>query len=430
MHPTLILLLDGLGDRGYQALGGRTTNEAARTPQLDALARRGSCGLLHPLGPGRAPSSELAHWAMLGYLDDEFPGRAVLEALGGGQKVEPDDVLAYAALRPARRRDGALWITGRVRAGEERDARELLAAVQSVEIDDLSFSLAHLGRGEGVLRISGGAHDAVTDSDPFFRDRLPVLRPTAVAPAAEATAKAAEAWAQRTVSLLGNHPLNRAREERGEDALAVVTLKWWGSLRPRPTFLERHGVHGAIVGASRFLAGLATALGLSFRACPEHPEPAIGLERRLAIAGQALADGATFVLCHTKVLDEAGHTKEPRRRLAAIEALDRPLGSLGHPPFCDAAVMVTGDHATPAEPDVIHSGDPVPLVLVGPGVSADEVERFGEVACARGLLGHLRGGDVMPVLLNAANRSLFRGSRPSPVRHACGFPAAVRPLRA
>jgi 2,3-bisphosphoglycerate-independent phosphoglycerate mutase len=91
-------------------------------------------------------------------------------------------------------------------------------------------------------------------------------------------------------------------------------------------------------------------------------------------------------------------------------------------------VCLTGDHATPASPDVIHSGDPVPLVVAGPGVGADRVERFGERDCAGGILGHLRGPDLMPVLLNAADRPLFLGSRPTPFDGADGYPALLEPL--
>jgi 2,3-bisphosphoglycerate-independent phosphoglycerate mutase len=89
---------------------------------------------------------------------------------------------------------------------------------------------------------------------------------------------------------------------------------------------------------------------------------------------------------------------------------------------------VTGDHATPASPDVIHSGDPVPLIVAGPGVRADNVRRFGELDCAAGILGHLRGADLMPVLLNAADRPLFLGSRPTPFDDADGYPAVLEPL--
>src|SRR5262249_61211603 len=92
---------------------GRTGVEAARTPNLDALCTRGSCGVIYAIGPGRAPSSEVAHWSMLGYRPDEFPGRAVFEALGRGQEVSGEHVFAYAALRPAERRGGGWGGAGR-----------------------------------------------------------------------------------------------------------------------------------------------------------------------------------------------------------------------------------------------------------------------------------------------------------------------------
>jgi len=108
-----------------------------------------------------------------------------------------------------------------------------------------------------------------------------------------------------------------------------------------------------------------------------------------------------------------------------IEELDAALVGL---PLDRAVVCLTGDHATPASPDVIHSGDPVPLLVAGPGVRADAVERFGELDCAAGILGQLRGPDLMPVLLNAADRPLFLGSRPTPYEGADGYPLLLEPL--
>src|SRR5207244_4801783 len=99
VYPISVCLLAGLADRAHDSLGGRTANEAADTPNLDRLAAEGSCGLIYGVGPGRAPSSEIAHWAMLGYTPEEFPGRAVFEALGAGQEIDPADVLAFAALQ-------------------------------------------------------------------------------------------------------------------------------------------------------------------------------------------------------------------------------------------------------------------------------------------------------------------------------------------
>ena len=415
MYPIVVVLLDGLGDRAHASLGGRTANEAAATPNLDALAAAGSCGVLYAVGPGRAPSSEVAHWSMFGYRPEEFPGRAVLEALGAGQEVDPADVLAFAALRPTEERDGALWLTGRPREGEDdEEAAALVERCAEIEIDGLRFRLDHVGRGEAILRVSGGADDRVTDSDAFFRDRYPVLRPQAVVPEAGRTARAAEEWT-RTV-----------RERLSGERFDVITIKWWGRLRPAPTFAERHGVSGFLAASSRFMQGLAHAVGLEAIELGETDDPTADLQQRVVLIHERLEAGDAFAFVHVKAADEAGHTKEPAIKQRTIELLDAALSDL---PTDRAVVCVTGDHATPAYPEVIHSGDPVPLILAGPGVRADGVRSFGELDCAAGILGHLRGPDLMPVLLNAADRPLFLGSRPTPFSGADGYPSILEPLR-
>jgi len=396
--PIVLVLLDGLGDRAHDVLGGRTAGEAAATPNLDAFAARGSCGLLYAVGPGRAPSSEVAHWAMLGYRPDEFPGRAVFEALGRGQEVSDEDVFAYAALRPAERREDGWWLTGR--PDPERDAEDaaaLVARCDGIEIDGLRFSLEEVWRGEAVLRIAGGADDRVTDTDAFFRDRHPVLRPRPLVPEARRTARACEEWSREVMRRLEGERFN------------VITLKWFGRLRHVPTFRERHGLSGSFAAESAFLRGLGRSVGL---------EP-IEAKLDLGLVAERLEAGDDFVYVHDKRVDEAGHTKDPREKQRAIETLDSQLGAL---PVDRAVVCVTGDHATPASPEVIHSGDPVPLLIAGPGVRADAVTSFGELDCSAGILGQLRGPDLMPVLLNAADRPLFLGSRPTPADGADGYP--------
>jgi 2,3-bisphosphoglycerate-independent phosphoglycerate mutase len=265
--------------------------------------------------------------------------------------------------------------------------------------------------------VAGGGDDAVTDSDPFFRDRQPVMRPLPLAPGAAATARAAEAWSRATV-----------RPAPGGRGLAAITLKWWGRVRQVPAFRERHGLDGVVIGASPFLAGLAGTLGMAYEHAPEDDaDPAAALRGRIGRTRRALDGGAAFVLAHLKATDEAGHTKDPRVKRETIEALDTAVRDCGDR-LGDVILCVTGDHATPTDPEVIHSGDPVPFLLSGPGVRADRVDRFGELDCGAGILGRIGGRDVMPLLLNAADRPLYLGSRPTPVPGAAGVPAAVEPL--
>jgi 2,3-bisphosphoglycerate-independent phosphoglycerate mutase len=403
--PIVVLLLDGLADRAHASLGGRSGVEAAATPNLDRLCASGSCGVLYAVGPGRAPSSEVAHWSMLGYRPDEFPGRAVFEALGRGQEASAEDVFAYAALRPAERREDGWWLTGRPDPDRDaEEAEELVTRCDGITIDGLTFSLAHAWRGEAVLRISGGADERVTDSDSFFRAWYPVLRPQPLVPEAERTARACEQWMREVMRRLEGERFN------------VITLKWFGRPKDVPSFLERHGLAGTFAAESAFLRGLGRCVGLV---------PVENPHMNVELVHERLDAGDTFVYVHDKRVDEAGHTKDPNVKRETVELIDAAFADL---PTDRAIVCVTGDHATPASPDVIHSGDPVPFVVAGPGVRADRVREFGESTCAQGILGHLRGPDMMPVLLNAADRPLFLGSRPTPFDGADGYPAILDPL--
>src|ERR671934_1049458 len=317
MYPILVVLLDGLADRAHDVLGAKTGNEAAATPNLDRLCAAGSCGVLYAIGPGRAPSSEVAHWSMLGYLPHEFPGRAVFEAVGRGQEVSAEDVFAYAALRPAERRDGGWWLTGRpdpVRDVEE--AERLIDRCDGIEIDGLTFSLTHVWRGEAVLRISAGAGDRVTDTDAFFRAWYPVLRPQALVPAAERTARACEQWTREVMRRLDGERFN------------VITLKWFGRPKEVPSFLERHGVTGTFAAESAFLRGLARAVGLDAFEARETDDPAADLRGRIALVNERLDAGDTFVFVHQKSADAAGHTKDPHRKRAMLETMDTALDDL------------------------------------------------------------------------------------------------------
>src|SRR6266702_672820 len=303
MHPIVVFLLDGLADRAHESLGGRSGLESATTPNLDRLCSAGSCGVLYAVGPGRAPSSEVAHWSMFGYRPDEFPGRAVFEALGRGQEVSAEHVFAYAALRPAERRDDGWWLTGRPHPVDDPgEAERLVKSCDGIEIDGLTFSLQHVWRGEAVLRISGGADERVTDTDAFFRARHPILRPQPLVPEAARTARAAEEWTREVMRLLEGEPFD------------VITLKWWGRPHDVPTFEQRHGLSGTFVAESAFLRGLARAVGLEAVEAAETDDAAGDLRRRMELVHARLDAGDTFGFVHQKSADAAGHTKYPRKK--------------------------------------------------------------------------------------------------------------------
>ena len=91
-------------------------------------------------------------------------------------------------------------------------------------------------------------------------------------------------------------------------------------------------------------------------------------------------------------------------------------------------LVVTADHSTPSGGPLIHSGEPVPLLLHGAGVRRDRVEQFDEVATAGGSLGRVRGREFMYLLLNHLERAKLRGIMDTPVDQPY-WPGDYQPLR-
>ena len=54
----IILVGDGMGDYPLDELGGKTPLEAARTPNLDRLARAGRVGTVRTVPEGMEPGSD------------------------------------------------------------------------------------------------------------------------------------------------------------------------------------------------------------------------------------------------------------------------------------------------------------------------------------------------------------------------------------
>jgi len=433
--PVLLVILDGLGDRACAELGDQTPCEAASTPHLDALAARGINGVHVPFGPGRATSSEHAHWALFGFGEVPFPGRAAIEALGVGLSPPVDVPLFHLALRAGLPRDGLLQLGVRARPrADAAGAAELFAVLGGRSHDGIHFELLPLRTGEAVLVAHGATSHEVSDSDSLFDHLHPWMRPKALPEArdpaaARRLAAALERWLLESRQLLLQHPVNARRRAEGLPALDVVVSKWASRLDPAmPGFEATNGIRGAAVTDTALYRGFARLLGMELVDIPYDPgDPAGDMRRRLEAACGLLASHA-FVHVHVKATDEAAHTKNPDFKREIIAATDAGLGALlelSH----RAVVAVTGDHASPSTGSLLHSGDPTPLVVAAPGLRPDAVTTFGERPALSGECGRLRAAEVLPYLLGLANRPFFIGHRPGAQR-TLALPDAPEPMRA
>jgi 2,3-bisphosphoglycerate-independent phosphoglycerate mutase len=417
--PSVLVILDGLGDRGLLEHDGLTPSEAAVTPTLDRLTRRGATGWHVPFGWGPAAASERAHWAMFGFGDVPFPGRAVLEGLGADIEIPLDVATTFACVRTSEVVGNELRIFGRTARTEEdeADARTLFTELQPL-LRSFGAQLRPMGRGEALLTFPDFSHGEVTDSDPFFETFHPWLKVRATSSDTEAIADHLNGFLTAAREKFIASDVNKAREALDKPALNVLTTKWSGTRRRIPTFEQRCGVAGAAVTDSRMYRGLARILDMQ----AEHQAPmkdhAQDMLKRVEIARRLIARGARFVHVHTKATDEAGHARRPHEKRKVIEALDDGLKGLDA--LADRAIVaVTGDHATPSSGGVLHTADATPFLLVGPTVRADEVAHLGERECRSGWYGRISASEVLPLMFSHANRPVFLGHRSSPlVTHA------------
>ena len=81
----------------------------------------------------------------------------------------------------------------------------------------------------------------------------------------------------------------------------------------------------------------------------------------------------------------------------------------------EVLLIVTADHSTPSSGPLIHSGESVPLMFYGQGVRRDGVSRFNEVDVTTGVLGSVRGKELMYLVLNHLDRAKLQGIMDTPV---------------
>jgi 2,3-bisphosphoglycerate-independent phosphoglycerate mutase len=382
----VLLVLDGLGDLPNPARGGRTPLEAARTPNLDALAPASALGRILPVAPGVTPGSGPGHLALFGYDPIETTvGRGVLEAIGAGIELEPGDVAARANFCTL---DAAGTVTDR-RAGRissevcAKLVEQLKAGCARIEDIDVLLQAGKGHRFVAVLR-GPGLGGEVSDADPHKEGKpIPPSRPIAASAAADKTARVANALVARAAKVL-----------RAETPANGAMLRGLSERPNFPGYRERFKLRAAAIAAYPMYRGVAQLAGMSVLKTGE-------------LAGDAFATAASvwsdhdYFFIHIKGTDMAGEDGDFDAKVAAIEAVDAALPALLA--LAPDVLCVTGDHSTPV-PVKGHSWHPVPVFVHAKWCGADGAARFHEKTARAGSLGDLASRDLIAVLLANAGR--------------------------
>ncbi len=415
----IFVILDGLGDHGHAVFGGQTPLQAASTPNLDRLAALGMNGLYHSYLQGVAMPSEIAHFLMFGYDLADFPGRGYLEAVGENISLSPKDVA----------------LLGRIFSVRE-NRQQLLLEVEDPEVDTktclaLQQDIKHYASAgvevefvptkgiQGLVIVRGEVSPDITDSNPIHEGRpLMQVLPIQGKEPDERVGRTCQAlneyllWSYRRLS---RHPLNQERLSRGLPPLNAVGLQRAGQYRPVPSFEAKWGLRPLAIATGPLYRGLSQYLGMPVRPVRDTTYPEADLQDRLRLAKEL--PGYDFVYVHTKAPDVAAHTKDPRIKKRVIEILDRAFAYAVHEIVTDPNLLlvITADHSTNSAGRMIHSGESVPLTMIGDYTRRDSVTRFDEISTASGALSLVRGSELMHLILNFLDRGKLFGLMDSPV---------------
>lgn len=400
------MILDGLGDRPHELLGGKTPLEYARTPNLDRLCEKAETGIMIPYKQGLPLGTEVAHFLLFGYPIEDFPGRGIINALT--RQFELKDKAAYLCTS---------WASVEENDGlsiKERWAKDLsdeeIAELKKVlpdNIDGIDFQWKQSLEVHGVLKLEGDrVSPDLSDSDPFY-DNSYVMKVEAFETKSEDaiyTAKIMNKYLLEVYDHLKDHTINKKRKEEGKNPANFLLTKWAGKKPDLESFEERHGLRSAIVANGLLMRGIASLLGMDFIRYKD-------FENGVKIA---LDNDYDFIHLHTKDTDEAAHTKNPLNKVKVLERIDGEIKALVDSALNEEILLiVTGDHSTPSLGTLIHSGEPVPIMFIGKNVRVDDVKTFGERACAKGSI-RMFAGDLIQMVLNLTDRAQFYNFRAGP----------------
>lgn len=421
-HLKLIYtVIDGVGDLPIEELGDRTTLEAAETPNMDMLAKKGRTGMMYTVGKGIAPESDVAVISILGY--DPFKhhaARGPIEAIGAGLDVRDGD-LALRCNFATIDQDGRI-IDRRVgRSLTTEEASVLAEAVnREVELDshpaDFEFRSTFGHRGVLVIKSKNDPLSGeITNTDPAYeRVRglgvvkkevemvLQKAKPTEDTEEAKISAELVNEFVQKSHIVLERHEINTRRVAEGELRGNLLLTRDAGSKLPDfPNINDKYGVRFACFVDMPVERGIAS---LARMHVVELPPPSGNLESDYLLRADKLLGSLPSYdgfYIHIKGPDEPGHDGDFRLKTSIIEAVDKHFfgNLLPNIDLNECIVCVTADHSTPCKLKA-HSDDPVPLFISGDKVPGDDVDRFSEKDCRGGSIGTLSHGTLlMPMLI-------------------------------
>ncbi|MCL5408410.1 MAG: 2,3-bisphosphoglycerate-independent phosphoglycerate mutase [Candidatus Omnitrophica bacterium] len=378
----LLVVLDGLGGLPDPNTG-LTELETAKIPNLHSFAKRGTCGLTIPVFHGVTPGSGPAHLSLFGYDPVEHQiGRGVLESLGIGRHLNREDLAIRGNFATI---DEKRIVTDR-RAGristEENQRLVSLISENIKEIKGIEISIWTVKEHRCAVILKGkDLSPLITENDPE-KEGLPIEKTEPLSNEGKFTAGVLEEFIKQVEYLLKKH----------ETKAKTILLRGFSKIPQIRTFEEKYLLKSVCIASYPMYKGLSKLVGMDVIEGLETFHDRIN----------ALMDyykNYDFFYFHYKKTDSAGEDGNFEKKVSFLEDFDEKLPEILKLKF--EAIAIAGDHSTPS---VLkgHSWHPVPISIVSPNIMPDDVEKFTERTCGKGLMGTFPAINVMYILLAAS----------------------------
>jgi len=402
MTKYIVLVGDGMADYPIEELGMRTPLEAARTPNMDFIAKNGQLGLAKTIPDKMNPASDVANLSILGY-DPKiyYSGRGPLEAANLGIELEDDDVAFRCNLITATGDTLLDYSAGHIKS---KEAEELIRFLdQKIGTNKIRFypgvSYRHL------LLVKRGAELKLQDLKcraPHDISGQSINKNLPKGDNADLIIK----LMRDSREILSTHEINQVRLDLKENPGNMVWLWGQGKKPDIPKFMDKFALSGSVVSAVDLIKGLGRILGLKVvdvKGATGYYDTDYGAKAKAAIASLSEND---FVFVHVEAPDEAGHNGDLREKLTAIERFDQlVVGAMLE--YCkdktDFRILVLPDHATPLSLRT-HTAEPVPFAIYGKDVCPKGFLNYSEKEAAKSDLIFKNGYQLMEYFILGTRR--------------------------
>ncbi len=361
----LVMLCDGMADEPFEKLGNKTPMELAKKPTMDFLASKGEVGIVKTVADGMKPGSDVANLSVLGYDSAVYyTGRSPLEAASIGIDLKDTDVTLRCNLVTLSDESDYDKKTMVDYCADDISSEEAAVLVNYLQekLGNDTFKFYPGVSYRHCLVWDNGNKDKVSFTPPHDISQRVI---TDYIPKGEMVQPLYDLM-KKSYDLLKDHPINKAREERGRKPANSIWLWGEGTKTILDSFQSKFGKKGSMISAVDLLKGIAISADMN----SVDVDGATGyidtnFEGKANAAIEEFKKGQDFVYIHVEAPDECGHRGEYENKVKAIQLIDEKILTpvveflKGYDDF---AVLVCPDHPTPLNIKT-HSSNPVPYLI-------------------------------------------------------------------